>query len=351
MQSVLPSDIHISYEFDQSPYVTRSIWGVISEGALGAVLVGLMILLFLRDWRSALIVLLNIPLALMAAVVALWLTGQTINLMTLGGLALAIGILVDEATVAIENIHSHLQHGQHLALAVRDGSGETAIPRLLAMVCILAVFISSFFMQGAPRAMFVPLSLAVGFSMMASYLLSSTLVPVLSIWILRHAYVGGSQDAASSAAGIAPQRWRTFPLGWLRMASFDHFRRGYEWLLAKIVHLRWVLVASYLAVSLAIIGLVGSRLGTEIFPTIDTGQFRLRMRRPGRNGHRPNRADRPKSPQGHPGVCGSGQRTDDLGIPRHDSLHLPDQYRVSMDARAGGRGDVGGLEERKWNQH
>ena len=198
----------------------------------------------------------------------------------MGGLALAIGILVDEATVAIENIHSHLQHGQPLALAVRDGSGETAIPRLLAMVCILAVFISSFFMQGAPRAMFVPLSLAVGFSMMASYLLSSTLVPVLSIWILRHAHVGDSQDAASPAAGIARQRRRTFPLGWLRMVSFDHFRRGYEWLLAKIVRFRWVLVVLYLAVSLAIIGLVGSRLGTEIFPTIDTGQFRLRMRAP-----------------------------------------------------------------------
>ena len=156
MQAVLPPDIHVSYEFDQSPYVTRSIWGVVSEGALGAVLVGLMILLFLRDWRSALIVLLNIPLALMAAVVALWLAGQTINLMTLGGLALAIGILVDEATVAIENIHSHLQRGQPLALAVRDGSGETAIPRLLAMVCILAVFISSFFMQGAPERCLFP---------------------------------------------------------------------------------------------------------------------------------------------------------------------------------------------------
>ena len=128
--------------------------------------------------------------------------------------------------------------------------------------------------------MFVPLSLAVGFSMMASYLLSSTLVPVLSIWILRHAHVGDSQDAASPAAGIARQRRRTFPLGWLRMVSFDHFRRGYEWLLAKIVRFRWVLVVSYLAVSLAIIGLVGSRLGTEIFPTIDTGQFRLRMRAP-----------------------------------------------------------------------
>ena len=259
MAAVLPPEIHVSYEFDQSPYVTRAIWGVVSEGAMGAVLVGLMILLFLRDWRSALIVLLNIPLALMAAVVALWLTGQTINIMTLGGLALAIGILVDEATVEIENIHTQMSHAPSIAKAVRLGNAQTAIPRFLAMVCILAVFISSFFMHGAPRAMFVPLSLAVGFSMVASYLLSSTFVPVLSVWLLRHVHLGDSQEATN---------------------SFDRFRLGYQWLLAKIVRFRWVVVATYLAVSLAIIWGLGSRLGTVIFPTIDTGQFRLRIRAP-----------------------------------------------------------------------
>ena len=125
----------------------------------------------------------------MAAVVALWLSGQTINLMTLGGLALAIGVLVDEATVEIENIHTQMGHAPSIAKAVRLGNAQTAVPRLLAMVCILAVFISSFFMQGAPRAMFVPLSLAVAFSMVASYLLSSTLVPVLSVWLLRHVHL------------------------------------------------------------------------------------------------------------------------------------------------------------------
>ncbi len=149
MRDAIPSDIKVDFEFDQSPFVTRAVSGVVIEGLLGAVLVGLMILLFLRDWRSALIVVLNIPLALLASVLALWLTGQTINVMTLGGLALAIGILVDEATVAIENIHSHLVKGQPLAIAVRDGSAETAVPRLLAMLCILAVFVSSFFMEGA----------------------------------------------------------------------------------------------------------------------------------------------------------------------------------------------------------
>ena len=214
MQAVLPPDIHISYEFDQSPYVTRAIWGVATEGALGAGLVGLMILLFLHDWRSTIVVLLNIPLALMAAVVALWLTGQTINLMTLGGLALAIGILVDEATVEIENIHTQMAQAPSIAKAVRLGNAQTAVPRLLAMVCILAVFVSSFFMQGAPRSMFVPLSLAVGFSMIASYILSSTFVPVLSVWLLRHVHLDDSH--ASSSVSDSSARPRLLPFGWLR---------------------------------------------------------------------------------------------------------------------------------------
>lgn len=263
MKSALGAEgegIDVSFEFDQSPYVTRAVSSVLLEGFLGALLVGLMILLFLRDWRSSLIVVLNIPLALLAAVLALWLTGQTINLMTLGGLALAIGILVDEATVAIENIHSHLQRGKPLALAVRDGSAETAIPRLLAMLSILAVFVSSFFMQGAARALFVPLSLAVGFAMFASYILSSTFVPVLSIWLLRH--VHATEDGAH------------------RPGQFERFRRGYEGVSARFVGLRWTVVAAYLVVSLAVIYVGGTQLGRSIFPVVDAGQFRLRLRAP-----------------------------------------------------------------------
>src|SRR5206468_9497650 len=129
MQTALPEDIKIGFEFDQSPYVTRAMWGVGAEGLLGAVLTGLMVLVFLRDWRSVLVVVLNIPLALLGALVALWATGQTINLMTLGGLALAIGILVDEATVEVENIHVQLGETESLALAVRRGNTETAVPR------------------------------------------------------------------------------------------------------------------------------------------------------------------------------------------------------------------------------
>src|SRR6516162_7771526 len=139
-QSVLPPDVKVSYEFDQSPYVTRTIGGLTLEGALGAVLTGLMIWLFLRDWRSAFIVVINIPLSLMSAVVALWISRQTVNIMTLGGLALAVGILVDEATVCIENIHVHLTRGKSLARAARDATTETTGPRLLAMLCILAMF-------------------------------------------------------------------------------------------------------------------------------------------------------------------------------------------------------------------
>ena len=292
----VPPDIHISYEFDQSPYVMRAIWGVVGEGALGAVLVGLMILVFLRDWRSAIIVLLNIPLALMAAVVALWLSGQTINLMTLGGLALAIGILVDEATVEIENIHTQMGHAPSIAKAVRLGNAQTAIPRLLAMVCILAVFISSFFMQGAPRSMFVPLSLAVAFSMVASYLLSSSLVPVLSVWFLRTRRAG-FQPAES--AGWKP------PHG----LSFERVRRGYERLLAPASsRFRWGILAAYLVLCVAIIWGLGTRLGTEIFPDDRYRAVPPPHPRPRRDRHRPHRADGPEGPGGRQDGRGRGQR-------------------------------------------
>ena len=183
-KKAVPEDVDISLEFDQSRYVTNSIKGLVTEGLLGAVLTGLMVLLFLRDWRSALIVVTTIPFALLAAVVFLWAAGQTINIMTLGGLALAVGVLVDEATVEIENIHTQMTSGTSRAKSVVDATRKTAIPRLLAMFCILAVFVPSFFMVGVGRQLFVPLSLAVGFAMISSYLLSSSLVPVLSTWLI-----------------------------------------------------------------------------------------------------------------------------------------------------------------------
>jgi multidrug efflux pump subunit AcrB len=263
MQKELPDDIKVSFEFDQSPYVTRAIDSLRTEGLLGACLTGLMVLVFLRDWRSALVVVMNIPLAIMAAVVGLWLTGQTVNLMTLGGLALAVGILVDEATVEIENIHTQFEHTPSIARAVRLGNQQTAIPRLLAMLCILAVFVPAFFMQGASRALFAPLSLAVGFAMIASYILSSTFVPVVSVWLLRH--VPHAADTGSRAPGLF---------------AFERWRRGYASVVGGLVRLRWLVVGGYVAAACVIIAFFGTRLGMEIFPSIDAGEFRLRFRAP-----------------------------------------------------------------------
>ncbi|MEO6246875.1 MAG: efflux RND transporter permease subunit, partial [Opitutaceae bacterium] len=256
-QKILPDDIKVSYVFDQSPVVNRSIKDLVKEGGLGAILTGLMVLLFLRDWRSAFIVVINIPLALLAATFALWITGQSIHLMTLGGLALAVGILVDEATVAVENIHAHLARGASVARAALDGTRETALPRLLAMLCILAVFIPAFFMVGAAKALFVPMALAVGFAMIASYLLSSTLVPVLSVWLLR-GHAGKVRDSS----------------------LFAGLQRGYTRVLGGVVAARWLLAIVYLVVCGGVIWMIGGRLGTEIFPKADNGQFAVRFRGP-----------------------------------------------------------------------
>ena len=255
MQAVLPDDIRVSFEFDQSPYVTNSMRGVAFEGALAAGLVGLMVFLFLRDWRSVIVVVLNIPFALIAALVALWLSGQSINLMTLGGLALAVGILVDEATVEVENIHTQMAKHESVALAVRLGNMETAVPRLLALLCILAVFTPSFAMQGTARALFVPLSLAVGFSMIASYLLSSTFLPVLCVWLLKNRELGHTAGHGRAVETIA---WGA--------------RIG--------IGMRWILVPAFLLVASGVAVLVGRQVGTEIFPQVDAGLFQFRLKAP-----------------------------------------------------------------------
>ncbi len=256
-QALVPEDISISFEFDQSVYIKNAVRSLTTEGLLGAVLTGLMVLLFLRDWRSALIVLLTIPFALLSAVVALWAVGQTINIMTLGGLALAVGILVDESTVAIENIHAHLARGQAKARAVMDSGRDVAVPRLVAMLSVLAVFIPSFFMVGVGRALFVPLALAVGFAMAASYLLASTLVPVLAIWLLRQA-----------------------PQGDHEAGPFQRVQRRYGRLVEACIRGRWIVFPVYLAGAALVIGVLANHLGMEIFPSVDTGLFQLRVRAP-----------------------------------------------------------------------
>jgi multidrug efflux pump subunit AcrB len=258
-QSLIPEDIKISYELDQSVYVREALSSVLHEGLLGALLTGLTILFFLRDWRSSLIVVITIPFALLCAVVALWATGQTINIMTLGGLALAVGVLVDEGTVLMENIHVHLAKGESKAHAVLNASREVAIPRLLAMLCVLAVFLPSFFMTGPAKSLFLPLALAVGFSMGASYLLSSSLVPVLSNWLLK------------SETGHEENSTQT---------GFDRFRKRFLGVLDRVTKSPAILLGSYALIAALVLLLIAPRLAREIFPSAASNQFRLRFDAP-----------------------------------------------------------------------
>jgi multidrug efflux pump subunit AcrB len=256
-QALVPDDIHVSYELDQSGTVSSALQSVLREALLGAILTGLMVLLFLRDVRSAGIVVLTIPFALLAAVVALWAAGQTINIMTLGGLALAVGILVDEATVAIENIHTHLARGTPVTRGVFDASVEVVTPRLLAMLCVVAVFVPSFFMSGVARSLFVPLSLAVAFAMAASFLLSSAFVPVASVALLsRHRPGPDRRD-------------------WV-----DGVRERLTGTLATLARHSAVVVALYAVVTIGITAGVGLWLGREIFPASGAQAFQLRFRAP-----------------------------------------------------------------------
>src|SRR6201992_2910050 len=185
IQALLPEDVHLTYAFDQSVYVINSVKSLISEGAIGAILTGLMVLLFLGDLRGALIVIMTIPTSIISCIPFLSLFGQTINIMTLSGLALAIGILVDESTVTIENIHQHLDMGKPKRLAIWDACKEIAFPKLLILLCILAVFAPAFTMAGIPGSLFLPLALAIGFSMIVSYFLAQTFVPVMANWIMK----------------------------------------------------------------------------------------------------------------------------------------------------------------------
>jgi multidrug efflux pump subunit AcrB len=262
-RSLVPSDIKVSYELDQSPYVTSALGAVIREGLLGALLTGLVILLFLSDWRSSLIVMTTIPFALLTSVVALWLTGQTINIMTLGGLALAVGILVDEGVVEIENIDSTLQQEPNLqpARGVLQATQRTVVPRFLSMLAVVAVFVPSFLMTGEAQNLFVPLSLAVAFAMIASFLLSSSFLPVLFLWI--HRRIDRSHKA------LIAGRW-----------DFDKVRDRWGGFLERLGAFRWVVVGVYVAVVVAVILLVGPLLGRELFPNVGATQFRLRLDAP-----------------------------------------------------------------------
>ncbi len=257
MKAAIPDDMQLRIEFDQSVYVRNSINGLIFEGILGAVLTGLAVLVFIRDLRSALVVIVSIPISVLMAIVALALTGQTINIMTLGGLALAVGVLVDEATVEIENIHVHLAAGKKPARAVVDAMLEVRVPRLIAMLCVCAVFLPSFFMSGVGKALFGPLALAVGFAMISSYLVTSTLVPVIAAWLLRAQAGHGARE----------------------LGIFTALRRAYERLVGALIGARVPLVIAYLAACGVAIW-TGRTLPRELFPTANPNQFQVRIRAP-----------------------------------------------------------------------
>src|SRR5262245_36208178 len=260
-RDAVPKDVKVSFEFDESPTVVAAVESVATEGMIGAGLTGLMILLFLRDPRSVIVVVANIPLALMGSLVGLWVTGNTINIMSLGGMALAIGILVDEATVTIENVHVQMEHTPKVATAVLHASNATAVPRLLALLCILSVFIPAFIMEDPLRSLFMPLTLGVGFAMISSYLLSSTFVPILCVRLLKH--TGHHAGSGGEERGLFARVLRVYgrAVGWL-------------------VRLRWLVVPGYLAGCVAVLALLGLQVGTELFPQIDSGQFVLRFRPP-----------------------------------------------------------------------
>jgi multidrug efflux pump subunit AcrB len=239
-------EVKVTFEFDESPTVLAAVESVATEGAIGATLTGLMILLFLRDLRSVIVVVSNIPLALLGSLFGLWVTGNTINIMSLGGMALAIGILVDEATVTIENTHVQMGRTTNVATAVLRASNATAVPRLLALLCILSVFIPAFIMQDPLRALFMPLTLGVGFAMISSYLLSSTFVPILCVNLLKQTEGHGHSESKPS--------------------FFDRMLRVYGRMVSKFVHMRWVVVPAYLGGCALILALLGLQVCTEVLP-------------------------------------------------------------------------------------
>ncbi len=280
MQALLPDYVQLRYEFDQSVYVVEAVKALAVEGILGALLTGLMIFLFLKDIRGSAIVVLNIPIAILAAVLLLSLTGQTINIMTLSGLALAVGILVDEATVSIENIHQHLEMGKSKARAVIDASREISFAKLLILVCILSVFAPAFLMTGVPKGMFLPLSLAVGFSMIASFLQSQTFVPVMANWWMKHHAAGHhALEILPDLSVKAEGAFESYELAHQeKVTGFERFKLRYLKLLDGMLSHRKTSIIVYLTVCIIIIAVGFSFIGKDIMPKIEhSRQFQLRL--------------------------------------------------------------------------
>lgn len=293
IQNQLPEDVKLTFEFDQSQYVINAVDSLMHEGIIGAILTGLMVLLFLGDARGALIVILTIPASIITAVLFLNLFGQTINIMTLSGLALAIGILVDESTVTIENIHQHFDMGKPKALAIWHACSEIAFPKLLILLCILAVFAPAFTMGGIPGSLFLPLALAIGFSMVASYFLSQTFVPVLANWLMKvthHVKSDGSKMTDREELELAdPQRSHGQKVLLAarvdmnkdgKISLFERFRRRYLDLIQTLLPYRKPVLIVYLLVSIGLVALLISGIGRDVLPRVDGRQFQVRTKLP-----------------------------------------------------------------------
>jgi multidrug efflux pump subunit AcrB len=268
VQATLPPQLEIHALFDQSVFVKGAIQGVLREAIIAAGLTGLMMLLFLGSWRSTLIVLISIPLSLLVSVILLDQLGQTLNLMTLGGMALAVGILVDDATVEVENFQRQHAMGKPIVKAILDGAAEIAVPAFVSTLCICIVFVPVTLISGVAKFLFIPLAMAVVFAMLTSYFLSRTLVPTLEHYLLGKETPGGT-----SAPG---------PIGWLHKSierGFENLRNVYARGLEAAIHHRKIFLAGFLLFVAASLGLV-PLLGTDFFPGVDAGEFRLHVRAP-----------------------------------------------------------------------
>ena len=268
----LPPELHIHPLADQSLFVRASIDGVLKEATIAACLTGLMILIFLGNWRSTVIIAVSIPLSILTSIIVLSALGETINIMTLGGLALAVGILVDDATVEIENINRNLAQGKEVEHAILDGAQQIAVPAFVSTLAICIVFVPMFFLTGVARFLFVPLAEAVVFAMLASYLLSRTLVPTMAKYLLR------GHEAETLAASQSRN-----PLVAMQIkfeAAFERFREGYHGLLERCLHHKRAFLFIFLGACVISVVCLVPWLGQDFFPAVDAGQFKLHMRAP-----------------------------------------------------------------------
>src|SRR6201997_861718 len=270
-KSALPEGLHISTFFDQSLYVRASIQGVIREGIIAACLTAVMILLFLGNWKSTLIIAVSIPLSILVSILCLSALGETINIMTLGGLALAVGILVDDATVEIENINRNLAMGKETVQAILDGAQQIAVPAFVSTLSICIVFVPMFFLSGVARYLFVPLAEAVCFAMLASYFLSRTVVPTMAKYLLR-----GHEAEAGHASG--DKRNLFVRLQFRFEEGFERFRERYHFLLERCLHHQRLFLIGFFAACVVSLAFLVPWLGQDFFPAVDSGQFKLHLR-------------------------------------------------------------------------